>query len=117
MRRLALCLVLGVCFGCGANREHEAARASSRASALQASQAEDAAAKLSARLAPRLARSSANLTEVVHPDGRRSLRVNGGFSQAQMARVDASGQVATECVDTLPAAERAMRPIDAEGAP
>ena len=108
MRRLALCLVLGLGLGCGANGpspDNERARTPARAEALAA---DDAANRLRARLAPRLSRSSASLTEVVHPNGRRSLRVNGRFSQAQLARIDGSGRVVTECVDNLPAAERAL---------
>jgi hypothetical protein len=34
--------------------------------------------------------------------------VNGGFSQAQMARIGADGRVTTACVDNLAAAEAMM---------
>lgn len=95
MRALALCLVLGLGLGCRANDRN------------------DAPARAVAQIAPRLSRSSAGLTEVVHPDGRRSLRVNGTFSQAQIARVTASGEIVTECVDSAPSAARAL---SAEGA-
>jgi hypothetical protein len=74
--------------------------------ALRSASAADARARLSEQLAPSLSRSSAGLTEVVHRDGRRSLRVNKGFRQAQLARLGADGRVTTACVDNLPAAER-----------
>lgn len=103
MRRRALgwVLLVGVGLGCG-----EPARPAAKSAALAS---DDAAARLSARLAPRLAQTSEDVTIVTRPDGRRSVRLNGSFSRAQMARLRADGTVETECVDTLPAAERVLR--------
>jgi len=96
MRGRASCLVLLVglllscAFGC-AEEKGEPARVVAQSAAL-------------ARLAPRLSQAPATLTPVTRSDGRRSLRVNGGFSQAQLARVGADGRVTTACVDNLAAA-------------
>ena len=101
MRGRASCLVLlvvllGCAFGCtSTEKKAESARAVAKPAAL-------------ARLAPRLSQTPANLTPVTRSDGRRSLRVNGGFSQAQMARIGADGRVTTACVDNLAAAEAMM---------
>lgn len=125
MRGLALCLwgLLGLGVGCsasGKDGQGEAARAAAKPAALEAAPARavstaDAAARLSAQLAPRLSQSPANVTSVVHSDGRRGLRLNGSFSQAQIARIGADGRLTTTCVDNLDAAERAIRG-EAEGA-
>lgn len=99
-------LVLGLGSGCGtAKGGGDAARVEPSASALQKS---DAQARMLSQLAPRLEQKSAALTEVTRADGGRSLRVNGRFSQAQLARVDASGAITTTCVDSLEAAAHVL---------
>jgi hypothetical protein len=112
MRALALCLALGL-GGCAANGgqkvEREQHAAAVETAALRSASVADAKARLSEQLAPSLSRSSAGLSEVVHEDGRRSLRVNNGLRQAQLARIGADGRVTTTCVDNLPAAERFIR--------
>ncbi len=111
MRGRAACLFLlaGLSLGCTAGEtKGEPARAVAKPAALQSASGNsaDAAARLSARLAPRLSQTAANLTPVARSDGRRSVRVNGGFSQAQLARLGADGRLTTACVDNLAAAER-----------
>jgi hypothetical protein len=91
---LLVVLLLGCALGC-TEKKGEPARAVAKSAAL-------------ARLAPRLSQTPANLTPVTRSDGRRSLRVNGGFSQAQMARLGADGRVTTVCVDNLAAADAMM---------
>lgn len=112
MRAFALCLALGL-GGCGTNGgqkvDREPQAAAVEPAALRSAAAADARARLIEQLAPSLARSSAGLTEVVNADGRRSLRVNNGLRQAQLARLGADGRVTTACVDNLPAAERFIR--------
>jgi len=101
-----LVLLVGLLLGCTAGKKAgEQARAAAEPAALE-SASTDAAARLSARLAPRLSQTPANLTPVARTDGRRSLRVNGAFSQAQMARLGADGRLTTACVDNLAAAEQ-----------
>jgi hypothetical protein len=103
MRGLACSLVLGlVLVGCGNGRSSEAKAVS------VALHSDDAAARLLSQLAPRLERKASALTPVTRADGGRSLRVNGRFSQAQIARVDASGALSATCVDNLEAAARVV---------
>jgi len=114
MRGLAcsLLVAVGLLSGCGTNGGRGGAAAQAKAAALEKG---DAQARLIAQLAPRLEQKSASLTPVTRADGGRSLRVNGHFSQAQMARVDASGVVTATCVDNVTAAARFVEG-DAAGA-
>ena len=108
MRGLAffLGLFLGLSAGCGTNGGTAEGKApEARSAALEQSTSQ---ARLIAQLAPRLEQRGRNLTPVTRADGGRSLRMNGHFSQAQMARVNADGSVTATCVDNVEAAARVV---------
>ena len=105
-----LFLAFAVLAGCGtAPNDEGAAREAKAFAAPLTSGAAEAQARLLSRLAPRLEQSSASLTRVTRKDGGRSLRMNGRFSHAQIARLHSDGTVTRTCVDHLEAAEAALR--------
>lgn len=108
--RILLVAVLVVLSGCGAApKEERAPRRLEAAAAPLSSDANGAHARLLSQLAPRLEQSRASLTEVTRKDGGRSLRMDGRFSQAQLARRNSDGTVTTTCVDNIEAAKLALR--------
>jgi len=107
--RAVLLAVFSLLAGCGAAPDERSATRREATAAPLSSAALDAEARLLSQLAPRLDQSAASLTPVTRQDGGRSLRMNGRFSQAQIARRKSDGSVATTCVDNLEAAKAALR--------
>lgn len=110
-RACSLLVVLVAIAGCGVSNGESSRPLPpvKRAAAPLSNEAADAEARLLARLAPRLEQSSAGLTPVTRKDGGRSLRMNGTFSQAQIARRNSDGSLSTTCVDDIEAAKVALR--------
>lgn len=98
-------VLVWLALGCGTQPGVPEAKAS-RSAALQRA---GSRSRLLSQLAPRLEQRGASLTPVMRSDGGRSLRTNGRFSQAQMARIGADGAVTTHCVDSLEAAAQVVR--------
>jgi len=70
------------------------------------------AAKADAELSAMLSKSEAGLTPVHHPDGRVSVRLDGRFMSASLARTDADGNLETLCTEDAAEARAFL-----EGAP
>jgi hypothetical protein len=62
------------------------------------------ASKLAAGLKPMLNKSTEGLIEVQHPDGSKSMNLEGRFQNVTVARINRDGSVSTSCVDNPRAA-------------
>lgn len=72
----------------------------------------DGAAKADAELAAMLSKSEDGLTPVHHPDGRVSVRLDGRFMSASLARIGDDGRLETLCTESADEARAFL-----EGAP